>query len=198
MFNNMSRRLVLLLVLVGLFLSSCSFGGPGDVAQASASGDLSLTGQPTITVAFINQVLADHGSPAQGLGQVFYDEGLSHNIDPAFALAFYKHESNYGLKGEARSSLSIGNLRCLTNYPCQDNFAWFPSWTEGIKAWYRLISGPLYVGSGLTTVSAVLGRYAPPTDSNDDTAYVQDIVQTVQTWRSGQASIERSGDGNND
>jgi Mannosyl-glycoprotein endo-beta-N-acetylglucosaminidase len=168
---------------VGLFLSSCA---PAFGTFSQGSGDLSLVGQPSITVAFINQVLAHHDSPAQGMGQAFYDEGLASNIDPAFALAFFRHESGFGRAGEARSSLSIGNLRCLKDYPCRDNFAWFSSWREGIRAWFKLISGPLYVGSGLTTLSKVVSRYAPTEDGNDNAAYVQAVTRAVQSWRSGQ------------
>jgi hypothetical protein len=63
----------------------------------------SAMGQPTVTASFINQVLAYYHSPAQGQGQALYDLGIKYHIDPAFALAFFGHESTFGTQGEARS-----------------------------------------------------------------------------------------------
>jgi hypothetical protein len=166
--------LLTLLAMAFLLFSACS------------EESLSIVGSPTLTAAFINQVLLDHSSPAQGTGETFYDEGLQHNIDPAFALAFFQHESDFGKRGEATESLSIGDMGCLPNYRCRDGFAWFSSWEQGIKAWYNLVSGPLYVGSGLTTLGPVIHRYSPSADGNNEYAYVESVAQSVQSWRSGQ------------
>jgi hypothetical protein len=186
MLSRLSRRLVCVVLLLimcesVLFLSSCS-------GVAGSSSTFSLVGSPSVTASFIDRVLVDHHSPAQGLGHVFYDLGVQYGIDPVFPLGFFHVESNYGLAGEAVQSLSIGNMRCLPDYLCRDGYAWFPSWSEGIKAWYKLIAGPLYVGSGLTTLQAVLARYAPSSDSNNDSVYVQSVVQLVTAWRAGQES----------
>jgi hypothetical protein len=178
--NGRSRLLFLVCVLSCLGL--CLFSA---CAASGGSQSLSLVGRPSVTAAFIDQVLAAHHSPAQGLGSVFYDLGEEAGIDPAFALAFFRVESSYGLAGVAVQSLSIGNLRCLPDYPCRDGFAWFPSWAEGIKAWYRLIAGPLYVGAGLSTLPAVVHRYAPASDNNDEVAYVQAVATAITSWRSG-------------
>ena len=180
MFKCSSRCLVLALLLgtLGVLLSACP----------ATSDSLILVGSPTVSASFIDSVLSHHHSPATGLGQTFYTVGASHNIDPVYALAFFHYESDYGLKGEAVQSLSIGNVGCMAGYTCRDGFAWFPSWASGIKAWYTLIAGSMYVGSGLTTVSKVVQRYAPSSDSNDEQAYVQSVTQDVESWRSGQDS----------
>jgi hypothetical protein len=78
----------------------------------------SVLSKPTITAAFINQVLAAYHSPATGKGQALYDDGVQYGIDPAFALAFFMHESTFGTAGEARITLALGNLRCIPNRPC--------------------------------------------------------------------------------
>jgi len=145
-----------------------------------------VVGKPTITAAFINEVLALAGSPATGKGQTLYDLGLQYNIDPAFALAFFLHESNFGTQGEARASLSLGNLRCIPNVECRDGYAWFPSWEAGFKAWYALIR-TLYVDDwGLTTVEQIIPKYAPPADNNNDSAYIAAVEQAISAWRAGQ------------
>jgi hypothetical protein len=180
-----SYRLIPIVLLIsgllGLFaLSACDASS----LAIPSSSDLLVIGPPSLTAVFINQVLADHNSPAAGLGQTFYDYGVQYNIDPAFALAVFQHESNFGELGEATASLSIGNVRCLEAYPCQDGFAFFPSWGESIKSWYRLISGSLYVGSGLTTVAAIIHRYAPSSDGGS--SYIDAVTQSVTSWRQGQ------------
>ena len=110
---------------------------------------------------------------------------MYYGIDPAFALAFFMHESTFGTMGEARSSLSLGNLRCIPNFECRDNYAWFPTWQAGFQAWYALIRN-LYVAVwGLTTVPQIIPRYAPPGDNNNDDAYIASVEHSIDTWHAG-------------
>ena len=51
-----------------------------------------VTGPPTISAAFIDQVLSASGSPAAGTGQALYELGVETGIDPVYALAFFLHE----------------------------------------------------------------------------------------------------------
>ena len=158
---------------------------PPKVPIPTHTGPYSVLGKPTITVNFINQVLASYNSPAAGKGQALYDLGVQYGIDPAFALAFFMHESTFGTAGEARSSLSLGNLRCIPNFECRDNYAWFPTWEAGFKAWYSLIRN-LYVADwGLTTVDQIIPRYAPPSDNNNDSAYIASLKHAIDTWHAG-------------
>ncbi len=146
------------------------------------SSPYSVLGNPSITVDFINQVLAAYHSPAAGKGQSLYDMGVKYGIDPAFALAFFMHESSFGTKGEAVNSQSLGNLRCIPNFRCQDNFAWFNSWEDGFKAWYELIRN-LYVAQwGLTTVDQIIPKYAPAADHNNEAAYIAALKHALDTW----------------
>src|SRR5579884_1076744 len=104
-------------------------------------GPYSVLGKPTISAAFINQVLASYNSPAAGKGQALYDLGVKYGIDPAFALAFFQHESTFGTAGEARTTMSLGNLRCIPNRPCVDQdrggYAQMKSWEDGFEIWYQ-------------------------------------------------------------
>jgi hypothetical protein len=153
------------------------------------SGPYSVLGKPTITADFINQVLASYNSPAAGEGQALYDLGVQYGIDPAFALAFFMHESTFGTMGEARTTMSLGNLRCIPNYACADQdrggYAQFNSWEDGFKAWYALIRN-LYVAQwGLTTVDQIIPRYAPTSDNNDEAAYISSLKHAIDTWHAG-------------
>ncbi len=159
-------------------------------------GSYNVIGKPTITANFINQVLSMYGSPAAGSGQALYNLGVAYGIDPAFALAFFQHESSFGKFGEANATRSLGNLRCIPNAACVDTsgqtcqpgescYASFPSWAAGFEAWYRLLRD-LYVTTWhLTTVEQIIPRYAPTADHNDEAAYIASIEHSIDTWREG-------------
>lgn len=151
--------------------------------QCSSIVSPSVVGPPTISAAKIDSILSDAGSPAAGTGQSLYTLSQQYNIDDAIALAFFKHESGYGLYGMARTTRSLGNIGCEDGYDCYQGFAAFSSWQQGYKAWYILISGPLYVGSGLTTVDAILHKY-DPSSSDGDASYISDVEQSVSQYRS--------------
>ena len=146
---------------------------------------LRVLGVPTVSAAFINQVLAVYHSPARGTGQALYSLGVQYGIDPVIALAFFMHESSFGTQGEARFSKSLGNLRCLVGALCRDGYAWFSAWQAGYQAWYTLIRQVYVEQWGCVTVEQIIPHYAPSADGNDETAYIAAVEQAVQVWRSG-------------
>jgi hypothetical protein len=154
------------------------------------TGPYSVLGKPTLTVAFINEVLASYHSPAAGKGQALYDLGVKYGIDPAFALAFFLHESSMGTTGVARTTLSLGNLRCIPDRPCIDtgnngSFAQMYSWEDGFEQFYKLIRN-LYVAKwGLATVDQIIPVYAPSSDHNDVQAYIAALKHAIDTWHQG-------------
>jgi hypothetical protein len=83
-------------------LSGCSQPKQGPVSSSSYA----VQGSPTVSAAFIDQVLHSYGSPAAGQGQNFYNLGQQYGIDPVFALAWFNHESSFGEAGMARYTLS--------------------------------------------------------------------------------------------
>ena len=149
----------------------------------------SVVGSPTITAQQIDQVLCKYGSPACGTGQDLYTLGQQSNIDPAFALAVFFNESNFGKAGEAVNSHSLGNLRCIPNAACVNGYAWFNSWQDGYAAFYKLVSGPYYAGSGLNTPETILPKYAPSDDHNDPQHYAQVVESAMSLWRTGSTGV---------
>ncbi len=154
-----------------------------------SSGPYSVLGKPTITADFINRVLASYGSPAAGLGQQMHDLGVKYGIDPVYALAFFMHESLFGTTGEARVTLSLGNLRCIPTRPCIDQnrggYAQMYSWTDGFEQWYKLIRN-LYVAQwGRVTVDQIIPKYAPNSDGNNEAEYIATLKREVDVWRAG-------------
>ena len=160
------------------------------VIPEGQTSSYSILGPPTVSAAFIDQVLAANNSPAAGSGQAIYNEGLKYGIDPVFALAFFMHESSFGTAGMAQVTLSLGNLRCIPNADCISGYAAFPNWNAGFDAWYQLIRN-LYVASwGLTTVDQIIPRYAPPTDNNNDADYISSVENAIDAWRGNQVATQ--------
>ena len=90
----------------------------------------------------------------------------------------------------------MGNMRCLgpgyedLHAMCRNNFAWFPSWRDGIVAWYRMMLNG-YVRGGITgspcsTVERIIPTYAPSSDGNDEQAYINAVIASVAAYRAGQ------------
>jgi hypothetical protein len=153
------------------------------------SGSYAVLGKPTITVDFINQVLASYNSPAAGKGQALYDLGVKYGVDPSYALAFFLHESTMGTTGEARKTLSLGNLRCIPARPCIDQnrggYAQMYSWEDGFEQWYKLIRNLYVTRWGLVTVDQIIPVYAPSSDHNDVNGYTGALKHYVNTWHAG-------------
>ena len=153
------------------------------------SGPYILTGKPTIDAAFINEVLQYYHSPAQGKGQALYDDGIKYHIDPAFALAFFMHESDLGTQGVARVTHSLGNIRATQGYDQYDGYRKYATWEDGFDDWYQLIS-TLYVQKwDLTSVEQIIPVYAPTSDNNNEQQYIHSVEYMVDAWRSGQINI---------
>lgn len=136
----------------------------------------SVEGDPDISANVINTVLLQAHSPAQGLGQVLYDEGKQYHIKPSFALAVFHMESDYGTKGVAPTLHSLGNIR---NGP--DGYRSYATWSDSVTDFYQLIS-TVYLPKGLTTVAQIIPVYAPATDGNNPTAYVQGVQSDMASW----------------
>ena len=165
----------------------------GAHVNADPHGSYSVVGAPTISADFIETVLAAYGSPASGKGQALYDLGVKYDIDPVFALAMFQHESSFGKAGEARSSLSLGNLRCVPDeMACRDGFAWFATWEDGFEAFYTLIwfgyvKGQVtdaIVGHPCSTVPQIIPVYAPSSDGNNVNGYIGAVEHAMTVWRS--------------
>lgn len=149
------------------------------------SGNYSVVDAPSIRVDFINQVLEQYDSPAQGKGQSLYDYGVKYHIDPAYALAFFMHESSFGTKGVAKKTLSLGNIRAKEGEPEYQGYRKYHSWDEGFEAWYRLIANTYVQKWKLDTVDKIIPVYAPAEDNNDEQAYIFSVKRAVVKWHQG-------------
>lgn len=158
-------------------------------ARLTPNGEHVILGEPTISPQEIDDVLKQYGSPAAGQGKAFYELGEKYNIDPAYALAFFIHESSAGtnagwagLKPDGSSTHNVGNIICAGYKTCYNRFRDYPSWQEGIEDWYRLLSDEYINGRGASTVEQIIPIYAPSFENNVP-AYIDAVTSLVNEWR---------------
>jgi len=175
------------------FSNYMNWGGANHAANVAlapvAPGEHSVIGPPTISADDVETVLRQYNSPAVGTGSVWIDMGKKYGIDPAYALAFFIHESSAGtnpgwagLKPGGESTHNIGNIICAGYSRCFGRFRDYTSWDEGIEDWYKLIANEYIGGRGIQTVEQILPVYAPAFENNVD-AYISAVVSTVDEWR---------------
>lgn len=177
---------------------STLFGGDGSAEEsrgalfggaARPAGDYALQAPPSVSAEMIDRILASYGSPAAGTGAVWYNLGLKYGIDPAFAVAFFIHESAAGtaqawagLKPDGSTTHNVGNIICAGYSTCYGRFRDYPSWEQGINDWYRLIAVEYLEGRGHKTVADIIPVYAPSFE-NDVNGYVGVVQRLVDEWR---------------
>ena len=156
------------------------------------AGEHSVVGQPSIDAAAIDTILSKYGSPAAGTGHVWVKLGQEYGIDPAYAVAFFIHESSAGSnpgwagnKPDGSTTHNVGNIICAGYATCYNRFRDYASWDEGIADWYKLISNEYVSGRGAASVEQIIPIYAPSSDNNDVPGYVNVVVSMVEGWRQG-------------
>jgi hypothetical protein len=179
------------------FSNYMSWGGarpaPNTALAPATPGEHSVIGPPTISAEDIEAVLRKYNSPATGTGALWIKFGQQYGIDPAYALAFFIHESSAGtnpgwagLKPGGGTTHNIGNIICAGYSSCFGRFRDYASWDEGIEDWYKLIASEYIAGRGVQTVEQIIPIYAPAFENNVN-AYVDAVVNTVAEWHRGGA-----------
>ncbi|NCC31609.1 MAG: hypothetical protein EOM24_06220 [Chloroflexia bacterium] len=184
--------------LISNWSSRVSSGGQPSVANSLSAvfltdvrpaGDYTLRAAPSLTPQQIDAILASYGSPATGTGEVWFQLGQQRGIDPAFAVAFFIHESGAGtaqgwagLKPDGSTTHNVGNIICAGYPTCYGRFRDYPSWNDGIADWYRLIDVEYLQGRGHQTVADIIPVYAPSFE-NDVNGYINVVHKLVDRWR---------------
>lgn len=151
-------------------------------------GDLAIKGEPSCTVDQIQTFLEKMGSPAaqeKGFSQALYTACTERGIDPAVAVGFFLQESTCGRYGRAKDNLSLGNIkgRAPESGGTDGTFRKYDSWAEGARDWARLIDESYVQKRGLTSLSQVIGVYAPSSDGNNESRYVATVKGVVENFK---------------
>ncbi len=168
---------------------SHSSSGRGVAAPVGGSvSSSSILGPPSLSVDFLNRVLAAYHSPAAGLGSVLYQDSVTYGIDDAYALAFFLHESSMGNVGMAHATHSLGNIRCTPGWSCLGGYRYYATWAAGFLDWFRLMRNE-YLPRHLSTVPSIIPVYAPSADHNDEHGYIAAVLSAVSAWRVGRVVV---------
>jgi hypothetical protein len=131
-------------------------------------------------------------SPCAPIADECYDIVVANDLDPAVALGFFAHESQYGCTGYAPKTKNWGNVRTafkpertIGQHPA--NFAIFPDWQTGLLDWCERINVRYIDERGLDTVEAAIPVYAPGVDGNNEAAYIEHVNKLVATWMAEEA-----------
>ena len=175
--------LLMLILAVAGGLAVAAAGPPQAAAQSIG---LSFRATPRISQTNFSRILANAGSPAAPDGDELYTIIKGYGLDPAVALAFFQHESQYCKTGTcARAGLhNWGMLRrhvkATRDAGFSEGFARYATWQDGVRDWCELILG--YVNRGQTTIEEAIPIYAPQSDGNVPTAYISAIRRQIAAW----------------
>lgn len=128
----------------------------------------------------IGEFLAKHAprkfqdTLADSINEDLYSLGFISEEDYERGRAYY--ESEYGAKNSNPGNLEFHGQPGATR-ATGGRFARFASQQEGLDALARQLE--LYAKRGLTSVQAIVSKYAPPTDKNDTTGYIENVRKAL-------------------
>ncbi len=169
----------------GVVLPPVGAFGDAHRGAMAANPEGAIMHVPSVSVAAIHSALQAAGSPVldaayadhKDAAEYIWDSGRVLGVDPAVVMAMFHHESVFGTQGMARQTLSIGNIRPLAGQPQLNGYRLYSSWQQGIDDCYRLLRS--YAHNGAATVPQAIPVWAPPTDNNDDSAYIASVLNTM-------------------
>lgn len=157
---------------------------------------LTFQSSPRISQAQFRRVLQRGtnigASPAAPLADECYAIIVGYGLDPAVALAFFAHESQFGLDGVAVHTTNWGNVRTPydpkraagshhdANY---GDFVKFATWQDGLRDWCERIINRYINERKLATVEAAIPIYAPASDQNNESAYIGHVNRLIVRWQ---------------
>jgi hypothetical protein len=164
---------------------------PAPVPLSGSGVNMSIVGKSTISATRYDEILRVVGSPMQNVGAFAVSKGNEVGINAAVTLAFFSHESSYGVnpnwaghKPGGATTHNIGNIICAGYASCYGRFRNYVSWDEGIEDWYKLLKKEYVEGRGLTTLLPIIEVYAPagPPDYNDPNGYATHVASLVACY----------------
>ncbi len=157
--------------------------------------ELVVKAAPRISASQFKRVLERAGSPAAPAADELYQTVVRHELDPAVALAFFAHESQYGTDGVAKdfNTRNWGNVRTHFDPAIRSGrtvstpfgqFTTYHTWNDGLDDWCRRILGRYMRERGLHTVEQIVPVYAPAGDfGNSPAVYIRKVRQLVERWQ---------------
>ena len=120
-------------------------------------------------VAQIDALLKKRGSPMAGLGNVFAAAGRKYGVDPRLVVGISGIESTFG-KYTSGAHNAWGWNRGKSS---------FGSWEEAISHVTKGLADG-YIRQGRTTPAAIVSKYAPGSDGNDEQGWASAVSSFVK------------------
>lgn len=184
-------RRVALLVAVGAVAAGALWWASAP-RSAAAQGGLTFQNAPRIGKTSFTRILVNAGSPAAPHGDELYDIIVGYGLDPAVALAFFQHESQFCTTGRcANAALRNWGMQRRAIRPGRavgtgEGFVRYNTWQDSVRDWSELMLG--YISRGMDTVEEAVPVYAPRSDGNVPTAYIGAIRRQVAAWAGSSAA----------
>src|SRR2546423_5551694 len=127
------------------------------------TGDVSVTGPPTLSAATIDSIFARLGSPMVGTGKAVEQASRQTNVDDAFALGVWWTETNDGAAGVGLAFRKPGSVRGRGCYPSGSmGYTIFSSYTPPIIYWFLLLRNN-YINPRFSTVYTIVPPHVSTT-----------------------------------
>ena len=137
---------------------------------------------PSVSAASLAAALAREGSSLAGQGAYIVAAGRRAGIDPVYLLAFVSH---FDLRSPLPvSAHNVGHIRATGQETSVDGYRVYPTWWDGIDAWYALIRDRYVARWDLRTLDAILPVYAPSTQAGVE-GELADLRAMIAAWRAG-------------
>lgn len=131
---------------------------------------------------------ANTNSTLDGYANNFVQLGQKYNVNPVLVVAMAQKETSLGTAGYG----SPGGGYNITNIRPNGSFARYINYPEGIEASYKNLAGDLYLGppANFTSVAEIINRWAPPSDNNDTSGYINFVQDVLKKVLSGAAASD--------
>jgi hypothetical protein len=157
---------------------------------------------PRMSQARFASILRERGSPfaAEDDTDIAWEEVRKNGVDPAFALAIFHQESQFGTDaGSATARFGLRNpghtRTSRIGVGHQVDTPWgpfirYPSWSEGWRDLaFRLVDREFfYAKQGRRSIRPIIELWAPPNDVfdvdglNNTARYVRNVVHNMTNW----------------
>jgi hypothetical protein len=128
-------------------------------------------------LAYLQKTKPNSPYNTQAYADMFVAKGITYDVNPALAIAQLQVETSLGTVGHALPpKYNAFNVR---NGP-GGSFGSYPGYEAAMEAYYSLIKR-VYTGppSNITSVQALINKYAPPSDGNNVSQYLSTVNQIM-------------------
>ena len=148
--------------------------------------DYTILERPRIRQSTFERILREADSPAATEAAATWKGIVRHGVDPAFALAVFRRESNYGTRGPTVTRRNWGGLANSEKYPDDGVYAVYPSWADGARDAARLLAkygkNTIQVGTKTDTAETFAFVFASATDRDELRRYGQAVAAAITTY----------------